>query len=135
MGNARNKLISPPEAIMINIPEAWFTNDGKSALAQATRRAALEIYYENMGGPKDPEGCFYHFISTIPRYEVLELYVCYLGAVRYKARVAGFIRNDFAPYPDSPRRNYVIATGPVIKPPVAMAMKGFRGFRYSQKIF
>lgn len=127
----KRQLTEPPVAMAINVPETYFT-EGEGMLK---RRRAFEQYYEAMGTEVLPDGCFYHFIGNIPVHDLLDVYVCYLGFVRYRARIAGFIRNGHAPYPDSPKRNYIITTGPVVKAPDGLVMRGFRNFRYCQHLF
>lgn len=61
-----------------------------------------------------------------PKMEVLYVYICVGGKVRF--------RTNFVMV-DSNRR--IILSGPVVRPPKKQEpiMKGFQGFRYTQKLF
>lgn len=138
-------MLDIPHAIMINVPEAYFRDGG----FPEKKEAAFRRYYETMGRQGREDECFHHWISGIPVHEknILEAFVCFRGAIQYKARVVEFRRNHterfrvwddvhecYAIYIDGPR-NWVITTGPVIPAPEFIPQKGFRGFRYVETIF
>jgi hypothetical protein len=128
-----------PEYIMINVPEAFFRHEGK---IMGDREMAFRKFYEGMGSD-DPivyGDCFYHFISTIPTHwkNLIAIYVCFRGFVQYKAIIVDFLKNQpvmLETYQHPDPRNWVITTGPVEKAPPGMIQKGFRGFRYTHKLF
>lgn len=126
-----------PDAILINVPDAFFKHEGK---IKGDREQAFRRYYETMGSLPglDDDACFYHFISSIPTIEVQWVYVCFRGYVQYKAILVKFMRNEpvmLATYQHPRPRNWCVTTGPVIKAPEQISMKGFRGFKYTKELF
>lgn len=115
-----------PEAIMINVPESFFLQRGEGT-EEIFRR-----YYESMGQPGNEGGCFYHWISTCPKHDVTTVYVCFRGKVQYKAILVDRLKNK-SPFEGWEQRDYVVTTGPVVKPPEEIIQRGFRGFRYLYK--
>jgi hypothetical protein len=122
----KKELTEKPEAIMINIPEAFFKEKSEDAFRR---------YYEGMGHPGGlQDATFYHWISTVPKHNVTHVYVCFKGRVQYKAILVEKIKNE-SPFDGWEQRDYVVTTGPVIKAPVEMVQRGFRGFRYTKHLF
>ena len=85
----------------------------------------------------NPEKYWIFSIGGKPKYEVLYFYILINGAVRFRGNIAGY-KN--VKYPVKcfdghviRSRLWVIVTAPIIKlKPVQM--KGFQGFRYTQKL-
>lgn len=130
-----SKLLEPPYAIMINVPEAFFKHNGK---IKGDREEAFRRFYENMGHAAFEHDCFYHFISSIPKHEVQFVYVCFRGYVQYKALLVQFLKNQPVNLPgySHPARDWCVTTGPVVKAPKGeFPQKGFQGFRYSEQLF
>jgi hypothetical protein len=126
-----------PEAIMINVPEGFFKHDGK---IEGDREEYFRRYYESMGTPQNEAGCFYHFISTIPTHHknITTIFICFKGKVQYKAIIVEFLKNKpvmLEDYEHPEPRNWVVTTGPVVKPTKDIPQKGFRGFRYCPMFF
>lgn len=126
MGKPKQK----PEAIMINVPREFFK--------RYTVKQFMK-YYESMGQEGLESACFYHFISSIPvSQDLSDIYICFLGRVVYKAKIVTFLKNESVTY-DSGQvvgpRNWVVTTGPVVKPPKKISQEGFRGFRYCNQLF
>ncbi len=120
---------------MINVPIAFFEHEGKIV---GDRELAFRAHYESMGAEVNPDGTFYHFISSIPTHEIERIYICFKGMVQYKAFIVEFLRNQpvmLHDYQHPEPRNWVVTTGPVEKAPAGMVQKGFRGFRYCDKLF
>lgn len=117
-----------PEAIMINVPESFFE--------EKISQEGFERFYHSMN---EREGsCFHHFIATIPVHEVIHVYVCYRGQVRFRANIAQFIRNGVPDIDDEELmipRNWVTTCAPVVAAPKVIVQRGFRGFRYCEKFF
>jgi hypothetical protein len=129
-------LTDKPEAIMINVPDAFFKHDGK---IKGDREEHFRRFYECMGTGELPEdSCFYHFISTVPVHEVTTVFVCFKGHIQYKAIVVQFLKKQpvmLKDYQHPEPRNWCVTTGPVVKAPEGMLQKGFRGFRYCKMLF
>lgn len=125
-----------PEAIMINVPESFFSDKSRGPAVEHHFR----MYYESMEGGLETALCFYHFISCVPVHakNILHVYVCFRGFVRYRAIVVEFLKNQpvhVGTYHHDEPRDWVVTTGPVVKAPQGMVQKGFRGFRYCDKLF
>lgn len=115
--------------IMMNIPIAFF-------LENKIDFHGFVRYYQ-VNGRKD-DWVFNHFISSIPRQPVTHCFLCFGGYVRMRVNVVEFLCNKEMRFKDGAYfepRNWMVATGPVTLPPVEIPMKGFRGFRYSEKLF
>lgn len=83
-------------------------------------------------------GSFQWALSARPKIEVLYLYLVVGGVLRYRANIVGFagaggrrILNGG----EYTAREWVIVTGPVVKPPQPIEIKGFQGFRYSRELW
>lgn len=137
MNPAIKKLGYIPEAILINVPDAFFNHKGK---IEGDREIAFRKFYEQMGKSDNSEDCFYHFISSIPTVEQIQyVYVCFKGYVQYRAILVQFLRNQpvmLPGYQHPEPRNWCVTTGPVIKAlENNFPMKGFRGFKYTKQLF
>lgn len=138
-------IVEIPEAIMINVPETFFIDKGKyhPVFSKSDYEAGLywfKQHYETMGTELNPEGLFYHFISSVPVHQryMTHVYICFGGLVQYKAIVVEFIKQSNCAdrgFRNYPVRDWVVTTGPVIKAPEGMVQKGFRGFRYCKNLF
>lgn len=115
-----------PEYILINVPANFFKDN---------KEEAFRRFYESMG-KRDPNACFYHWISTIPVHKknLQGVYVCFAGKVQYRAILVDFIKNG-EPFEGWGIRNWMILTGPVVKAPENVIQMGFRGFRYCKQLF
>lgn len=73
-----------------------------------------------------------------PKHDILYVYLCIGSKVRYRAN---FIMTDGPcekEFNDGKRmfaRSWIVMAGPVERPPFPIEMKGFRGFRYTHKLF
>ena len=77
-------------------------------------------------------------LPTIPRIEVLHCYLIFDGRIRWRLNVAGYEGPGTKERLDGKTisaRAWAILTAPVVKPPIQIAMKGFRGFRYTETLW
>ncbi len=118
-----------PEAIMTNIPVSFFLEN----------RLEPDIYVRfYVGQSKSEEPIFYHFISTIPVHDVVDVFICFSGKVQFKCKVVEFMRNKpliLPTYQHKQPRNWMVTGGPVVLPPHKILQPGFRGFRYTKMLF
>lgn len=129
------KLGYVPEAIITNVPKSFFAENDLSP------DAYLRWY---LGMNQDDTRVFYHFISSIPKFEILDVYICWFGRVRVKARVAQFLKDHELTLPTVggevekfERRDWMVTCGPVVKAPDTdeMIIRAGQGFRYTQPLF
>ncbi len=120
-------MTEPPEAIMITISQAMLKEKG---LASWTRNFLQCI---------DQEGCAYFMrLGSQPKHQVLYVYLCIGGKVRYRANFVETHPEGAFTFNDGKvlhGKAWVVLAGPVVKAPAVFPRKGFRGFRYTNKIF
>lgn len=65
------------------------------------------------------------------------VYLCIGGKIRYRAFYAGSAPASTMTFGDKTisARAWVMLSGPVEKPTAEIPMKGFRGYRYTEKLF
>lgn len=91
----------------------------------------------------DYEGCWLCKVPAIPKLEVLHCYIIINNRIRYRANIAGFEQGgpqEFDGRLSGKRRVHTAKawmqlTGPVVKAPYRMEMRGFQGFRYTQDLW
>lgn len=107
------KEVIQPDGIVITVSSSTLKNEGY--------RNWLRQFLETLS---NENGVCYR--AGNPTIDVLYVYICIGGKVRF--------RTNFAMV-DSQRR--IAMTGPVTRPPRGQQfpMKGFQGFRYTQKLF
>jgi hypothetical protein len=73
-----------------------------------------------------------------PKHDILYVYLCIGGKIRFRANFVmteGPCRKEFAEGGSMFAKAWIILAGPVVRPPHPVLMKGFRGFRYTPKLF
>lgn len=77
--------------------------------------------------------------GAAPKRDILYVYLCIGGKVRYRANYVGTDTGlkRFADGKQMSAKVWIMLAGPVVKPLRGHEpeMKGFRGFRYTQKLF
>ncbi len=125
----------PPDAIILTLPVAFFEN----------RKMDPKIFgglFEKFLSRHD-DGVWNYRKTTLPTHDVLYVYLIWDGKIQYRTNLVGYERNKSKTFIDStdgkPRNfvnaNWIILSGPAVKAPHDMPMKGFQGFRYSHKLF
>jgi 1-acyl-sn-glycerol-3-phosphate acyltransferase len=127
-----NDLKEPPIGILLTMPRAFFEDRGwdEKQFAQ---------YFERLMRHEDSIWNFRK--KTLPTHDVIFCYLVFGGKVQFKLNIVGYDRNvakTFYDGPDARPRNFeasnwIILTGPAIKPPHEIPMKGFQGFHYVTK--
>lgn len=119
------KQLEPPDGIIITISAQMLKEKGY--------RNWVRNFLEAMG--KD-EWTYWMRLGAIPKQEVLYVYLCIGGQVRYRANFVmyqGPGEKTFSEGNTLYARAWVVMAGPVVRGRVPM--KGFRGFRYTEKLF
>lgn len=81
-------------------------------------------------------------LGSQPKKDILYVYLCIGGKVRYRTYFAGSRPAGEMTFPNLDgsvktiaARAWVLLSGPVERPRVPVVMKGFRGFRYCGELF
>jgi hypothetical protein len=119
---------APPDAIIITISAAMLKEKG------------LRNWLRNFLDAMARENHTYWFrLGSVPRFdELLYVYLCIGGYVKYRCFFAGTHPAGWMTFQDGKQlygKAWVYACGPVRKAPERIPMKGFRGFRYTHKLF
>lgn len=80
----------------------------------------------------------YIALQSIPKVEVLHLYLLVDGHVQVRLNLAGYEPGDSRKCWDNTIRQpkvWAVCTGPVSRPPEPLKMRGFQGFRYTQELW
>lgn len=115
-----------PEGIIITISQGMLKEKGLRNWLRNFLHAMTQedwLYYMRQGAR--------------PKHDILYVYLCIGGKVRYRAYFAGTSYGEMT-FSDGKRmfaKVWIMLSGPVERPPVAIEMKGFRGFRYTQKLW
>lgn len=77
-------------------------------------------------------------LGAKPKFEVLYVYLVIGNKVRFRSKLVCYANDSTQTFPSGviiTARAWCIMCGPVVKPPYEIPMKGFRGFRYTEKLF
>jgi hypothetical protein len=80
----------------------------------------------------------YIALQSVPRIEVLHIYLLMEGRVEVRLNIAGYEPGDARECWDTAIRKpkfWAICTAPVSRPPEPIRMRGFQGFRYTQGLW
>ena len=76
----------------------------------------------------------YIALQSVPKVEVLHMYLIVEGRVDVRLNIAGYEPGDARECWDKTIRTpkvWAVCTGPVSRPPEPLKMRGFQGFRYT----
>jgi hypothetical protein len=123
------QLESPPDGLIITISQQMLKEKGC--------RNWLRNFLEAMG--KHEESWTYWMrLGAVPKCEVLWVYLCIGNKIRYRTNFVMYKGPGQVTFNDGKRmaaRAWVVIAGPVVKADQEYPRKGFRGFRYTEKIF
>lgn len=126
------KRIEQPDAIIVTLPKRFFVEyDHATYLKEIERMNQVETMV------------WYRVMKNLPKVrDFLYVYTIIENKIHHRAQFAGMLENTTMtfPRPEGGRRtfynaNAVMLCGPIVMAPHEIVMKGFQGFRYSQKIF
>lgn len=132
--NYKNYRFYVPEGIILTLPVAFFKDRGMSY-------SEFEKMFERYMRRED---AIWNFrLTNLPKLDVAYVYLVFEGFIQFRCQLVMYERNvakKFYDAPDGkvrefPASNWVLFTGPAVKPESEFKMKGFQGFRYTQKIF
>lgn len=123
-----------PDGIVLTLPVAFFKDRGMT----------YEEFHAMFSKYMQEEDAIWNFrLKNLPTQDVAYVYLVFDGQLQYRAQLIQYERNvakEFDDAPDGkvrsfPPCNWVLFTGPVVKPPHEWPLKGFQGFRYCTKLF
>lgn len=128
------KYREPAEAIILTMPVAFF-NDRKM-----TYDEFRPVFEEAL---RDEDGIWNFLKSNLPTQDVAFVYIVFDGKVQYRTNLVCYQRNiamSFDDAPDGivrefPPSNWILLSGPAMRAPYDIPMKGFQGHRYSKMLF
>lgn len=130
--NRRQQLAAePPEALIVTI--------GRDMIqAQGGYRMWLQGFMECMAGYED--GHYYCLRSSNPpkRTDVQWVYLIVENKIRFRINfviATGPEERTFDNGNTMWAKGWILIAGPITRPPRPIPMRGFQGFRYTQKIF
>jgi len=120
-------MIQPPDGIIITI--------SREMLKEKGYRNWLRNFYKAM----ENDGLTYWMRQGVkPKHDVLYVYLCIGGKIRFRANYVGPYGPGWMKFSDGKKMYapaWVALCGPVVKAPFNIPWKGFRGFRYTEKLF
>lgn len=123
-----------PEGIALTLPVIFFEDRGMTT-------QQFKKYFERF---MRSESSYWNFkLSNLPLHEVPYVFLIFDKHFQYRLNLMQYERNVSKSFKDAidgktrefPNQNWVLFTGPVIKPPYPMPQKGHQGFRYTTKLF
>lgn len=108
------------------------------------RKMSVEQFKKVFERHMSMENSWWNFkLTNLPKLEVLYVYLVFDGKVQYRCNLMMYERHKSKSFKDSPDQkvrhfkncNWVLFTGPVVKPKIDVPKKGFQGFRYTEKLF
>lgn len=117
----RKELLEPPEAIIITISQQMLKEKGyKNWLTNFMKAMNREdwTYWMRQGNK--------------PKHEVLYVYLCIGGKVRFRANFVGTEGPSEMTFDGGKKlfaKAWILMCGPVVRAPYHVPMKGFQGFR------
>lgn len=122
-------MLNPPTGIIRTLPSLYTdpNNPGYQGLMRAI--TACE---------KDESEHFFIALAQQPKQEILHLYLCLGGEIKYRFMVAGYSPGTDAVCWDQTimqPKVWAICTGPVERPPEPIKRCGFQGFRYTEELW
>lgn len=130
----RSDANSRPKGIIRNLPWASAKVLGykpTAAYRRASLRRVCELFRLLESGE---ENSIYLTMPAKPQHEVLYCYVLVDGRIRWRVNIAAWEPGGPRECVDGIERSpkwWMILTGPLVRPPEKIRMRGFRGFRYT----
>ena len=123
-----------PEGIALTLPVAFFED------RQMTTDQFKKLFERYMSR----EDAIWNFrIKNLPTKEIYLVYLIFDGHIQYQCNFIQMERNVAKSFNDSPDGktrdfapcNWILFTGPAIKPKHPRPQRGFQGFRYTTQLF
>jgi hypothetical protein len=102
------------------------------------KKNGYRIWLRNFLWCMEQDDCTYWMRQGAkPTREILYVYLCIGGRVRYRVNFVGTEGPCYKSFCEELMfvRAWVLLAGPVVRADRIITMKGFRGFRYTEKLF
>lgn len=120
-------MTEPPIGIIKTLPPCYLDDKAKEG-------AVFHRCIKRMQGESEEQ--FGFALSSKPKHEVLYVYVLCAGAIRWRFTVLNFTQASHRCLDGVNREGtWVYCCGPVITLKAPVAMRGFRGFRYTSNLW
>lgn len=99
-------------------------------------RAFLDHFYYRLN--RLDSNYFLFSLSAVPKINVIHFYLLIDGRIRFRANISQITGEEIITFADGRTihgKAWAEVTGPVIRAPRRIEMKGFRGFRYTEELF
>lgn len=119
-------LQEPPEGIIITISQTMLKERGI--------KNWLREFFTTM----DNENFTYWMrLGAKPKHEIQYVYINIANAIGYRVNFSTFSSGEmvFNDGRSMTAKTWCVTHGPIVRVPYKIPMKGFRGFRYSEKLF
>jgi len=125
---------APPEAIILTMPVAFFKDRN---MPEDKFADYFERYMRH-------ETATWNFVKKqLPTQDVAWVYLVWSGKIQFRLNLVCYERNQSKSFDDSwdgkvrhfPEKNWIILSGPAVRPPHDIYIKGFQGHRYTEKLF
>ncbi len=122
-------MTNPPTGIIRTLPSVYTVPDspGYQGLTRSIRECE-----------EDESSHFFIALAQQPLHDVLHLYLCLGGEIKYRFNLAGYSPGTDAKCWDQTimqPKVWAICTGPVSRPPEPVLRRGFQGFRYTDALW
>jgi hypothetical protein len=123
-----------PEGIAVTLPVAFFEDRGWT----------VETFCQMFERHMRKEDSIWNFkITNLPTIDVAFVYLVFGGEIKFRVNFVMMERGVTKTFNDSPKNgfyhhetaNWIILSGPAVRPPHEWPQKGFQGFRYTTKLF
>lgn len=108
-------------------PASWTQSPGAKHYARAVQRLRM-----------GDDGPIYIALSQMPAKDVLYICIIIDGRIRIRLNIAGYEPGDRRKCWDESYKTpkvWAICTGPAVKPPEKLFMRGFQGIRYTEDLW
>jgi hypothetical protein len=126
------KRFEPPIGIILTMPRAFFED----------RKMTEEAFCKSFERYMQRDDALWNYKKKLlPTEDVAFVYLVWGGKVQFRCNFVCYERNVSKAFDDSwdgktrsfPGANWIILTGPAVRPPREIPMKGFQGHRYVTK--
>lgn len=120
------RIQEPPDGIIITISQ------------QMLKEKGAKNWLTNFFNAMSKEDWMYYIrVGSKPKQDILYVYFNIGGKVRYRCNFVQTTHGDmtFSDGKEMSAKVWIITCGPLVKARPPVPMKGFRGFRYTTKLF